>query len=142
VYFISKKSCPCSCEKYNSSFLCIALLVHCSHFEPTGHSLRHAGIQVDKDHHEVKFKESVQKSISGHEHDNFDLPPYIVPGTPEEQHYRMAHPKGFQPVNGANPTFATGSTPAHFAAQQGKLEDLMEHVSKDKNVIHHKDVNG
>lgn len=117
---------------------------HCihSHFEPTGHSLRHAGIHVPDDHHEVKFKESQEKVLSGHEHDHDGLPPYIVPGTPEEQHYREQHPGGYKKVNGRNPSFATGSTAAHFAAQQGKLEDLKAHIHNDKNVINHKDQNG
>lgn len=97
---------------------------------------------MDEDHHAVKFKESLEKKISGHENDQDGLPPYIVPGTPEERHYRAMNPNGYAPSNGNNPGFTTGSSPAHFAAQQGKLEDLKAHVHKDKTVIHHRDVNG
>ena len=66
------------------------------HFEPTGHSLRHnakeqAGGEVDVD---AKYKEALERGVGGHEHDNGGLPSYIVPGTPEDSHWRAQHPNG------------------------------------------------
>jgi hypothetical protein len=61
------------------------------HFEPIGHSLRHnikteSGGDVDK-----KYRDALQRGSGGHES---DLPSYIVAGTPEEDHWRLAHPQG------------------------------------------------
>jgi prolyl 4-hydroxylase len=112
-----------------------------SHFEPTGHSLRHAGMEFASDI-EAQYKKSAEDGRSGHEHDQDGLPPYIIPGTPEEKHYRELHPNGYKAITGRNPSFGTGSTPAHFAAQQGHLEDLKLHLHNDADVIHKKDENG
>jgi prolyl 4-hydroxylase len=61
------------------------------HFEPNGHSLRHntkteSGGDVDK-----KYRDALQRGSGGHES---DLPSYVVAGTPEEEHWRQAHPDG------------------------------------------------
>merc|ERR1712174_29093 len=54
------------------------------HFEPTGHSLRHHGIEhEEKDVHE-EYAEAKKKGISGHESDHHGLPAYIKQDTPWE----------------------------------------------------------
>lgn len=112
------------------------------HFEPTGHSLRHnAKLDKEKDVHS-KYRLATALGFGGHENENSDhngLPPYIIPGTPEETNWRRSHPTGHkQNVD----TFTTGSTPVHFAAQKGDLSTLKKHISKSKESVHVKDKNG
>lgn len=110
------------------------------HFEPTGHSLRHGAGAGSGDHVDKKYRDSATKGIGGHESDHSGLPPYIIPGTPEEKHWRSTHPGGYAPQKKSS--FTTGSTDAHEAAKNGKLDDLHDHVKKDKGVVHKKDANG
>jgi hypothetical protein len=64
------------------------------HFEPNGHSLRHnAKTDAGSDVHE-KYRDALQRGVGGHENEQPGLPSYIVPGTPEETHWRAAHPQG------------------------------------------------
>lgn len=64
------------------------------HFEPVGHSLRHnAATDAGEDVHE-KYRDALKRGVSGHETDQDGLPPYVVPGTPEEKHWRRTHPTG------------------------------------------------
>ena len=59
-----------------------------------GHSLRHnARIAMENDVH-AKYKADTAKGFGGHENDNSGLPPYIIPGTPEEANWRRSHPSG------------------------------------------------
>jgi len=109
------------------------------HFEPTGHSLRHnmameAEMDVDK-----KYRDALERGVGGHEGDHDGLPPYLIPGTPEESHWRQQHPSGrkSQPRS-----FTTGSTEAHYAAQSGNLEGLQEAIKKKKTIVNAKDENG
>jgi hypothetical protein len=87
-----------------------------------------------------QYKESFKRGLGGHESDHSGLPPYIVPGTPEENHWRRDHPNGYDSTN--TDTFTTGSTGAHVAAQKGDLKYLTSEVSKEKDVVNKKDKNG
>lgn len=110
------------------------------HFEPTGHSLRHNARmeqeQMDKDQ---KYRDALERGVGGHENDNSGLPPYILTGTPEEDHWRMTHPGGFKSKRRSS---TTGSTVAHLAAQGGDLEALKREVQGKKNAVNAKDKNG
>lgn len=110
------------------------------HFEPTGHSLRH-NLKVEdeaKDVHQ-KYKDATARGIGGHEHDNEGLPPYLIAGTPEEQHWRQMHPSGYK---SQKKSFTTGSTFAHTAARKGMLEDVEAEIKKQKDIVNAKDANG
>jgi hypothetical protein len=64
------------------------------HFEPVGHSLRHnAKTDAGEDVH-AKYRDALSRGVSGHENDQDGLPSYIIAGTPEETHWRKAHPSG------------------------------------------------
>jgi prolyl 4-hydroxylase len=108
------------------------------HFEPVGHTLRHndktAGIQD-------KNQVATARRASGHEVDQgeSDLPPYIIPGTPEESNWRRYHPSG---KRSEQRSFTTGSTSIHLAAQNGDLETIKRAVAKDKSVLSQTDSNG
>jgi prolyl 4-hydroxylase len=87
-----------------------------------------------------KYRESLKKGSGGHESANSGLPPYIVPGTPEEKHWRRDHPRGYDSTN--TDTFTTGSTGAHVAAQKGDLDGLTSEITKKKDLVNQKDKNG
>lgn len=109
------------------------------HFEPTGHSLRH-NLQMDGngDVH-AKYREAIEKGHGGHENDNEGLPPYIIPGTPEDAHWRESHPSGYKdPKKG----LTTGSSPIHLAAQEGRLDDIKTMLEEDKSLLNKRDSNG
>jgi len=111
------------------------------HFEPTGHSLRH-NMGLDPQQHDVDeaYRNSFENLQAGHEHENDALPPYIVPGTPEDSRWRRSHPEGFNKKKATS--FTTGSSPAHVAAQAGDLNALKTHVGKDKHLVNKQDANG
>ncbi|CAB9496506.1 repeat domain-containing protein 42 [Seminavis robusta] len=120
------------------------------HFEPTGHSLRHeekleeeqkARMAKEKktDSWVSQYKLASKMGFGGHENDNSGLPPYIIPGTPEESNWRRSHPSGH---NENFDSFTTGSTPVHFAAQKGDLGAIKKHVHAAKESINAKDKNG
>ena len=110
------------------------------HFEPQGHTLRHhnhetdAGEDVNK-----KYRDSLSRGSGGHENEQNGLPSYILPSTPEEEHWRKTHPNGQKSKNNS---FTTGSTVAHLAAQGGDIERLKDEVTKKKDLITAKDKNG
>mmetsp|Transcript_110502 Transcript_110502/g.165388 ORF Transcript_110502/g.165388 Transcript_110502/m.165388 type:complete len:484 (-) Transcript_110502:266-1717(-) len=109
------------------------------HFEPVGHSLRHnAETDAGGDVHK-KYRDALKRGAGGHEVDESGLPPYIIPGTPEEDHWRRAHPSGNKSKRKSS---TTGSTVAHLAAQGGDIEALKGEVTKRKEIIHTKDENG
>lgn len=88
-----------------------------------------------------RYKDASESGFGGHENDNSatGLPPYIIPGTPEEEHWRASHPQGHKSKRA---TSGTGSTLAHAAAQQGNLEELQKEVNKKKDVVNARDQNG
>jgi prolyl 4-hydroxylase len=111
------------------------------HFEPTGHSLRHSADVEDlgqKDVHE-RYKDALARGFGGHENENSGLPPYLLPGTPEENHWRKQHPSGHK---SQQKSFATGTTTAHVAAQKGSLGELKAEINRKKDAIHARDENG
>jgi prolyl 4-hydroxylase len=111
------------------------------HFEPTGHSLRH-NIKLEEEAHgdvDAKYKKALARGVGGHESDNSGLPPYIRPGSPEEEHWRQSHPAG---QKSQQKTFTTGSTSAHLAAKEGEVEVLHEEIKKKKDIVNAKDANG
>lgn len=88
-----------------------------------------------------QYKDSSERGFGGHENDNSGsgLPPYVIPGTPEEKHWRASHPQGDKSQL-TSPT--TGSTFAHAAAQQGKVKELQREIQKKKEIVNARDQNG
>lgn len=73
-----------------------------------------------------------------------DLPPYVIPGSPEEDFWRSENPQGY---NGGGQQdmkkkFQTGSTVAHMAAQQGDLRAIRDILKKSTDLINAQDSNG
>lgn len=69
-----------------------------------------------------------------------DLPPYLIPGSEEEEHWRRANPNGHKLLKQRK--FDTGSTDAHIHAREGKLEELKAAVKYLPEVINASDNNG
>jgi prolyl 4-hydroxylase len=69
-----------------------------------------------------------------------DLPPYVIPGSPEEANWRKNNPNGH--VIMGNKRFATGSTLAHHYASLGDIDSLQRHLDKQPQHINMKDNNG
>lgn len=71
-----------------------------------------------------------------------DLPPYVIPGSPEEPEWRAKNPEGHQIVGGRQ--FTTGSTEAHRLAGEKttKIEELAAFLDKHEEAVTHRDVNG
>jgi len=88
------------------------------HFEPTGRSLR--------------------PDIE--DYDEFDLPPYILRGSPEEANYREEHPGGWK-INSPSVTEMELSE-GHEAAIEGDVEQLEKLAKEKRHLLHEKDVNG
>lgn len=113
------------------------------HFEPVGHSLRHnaeeaRGLEAAHD----KYRDSLSRGHGGHENAMSDgLPPYVLPGTPEEKHWRLQHPDGHKSKRNSATT-GSQQTIAHMAAQSGNLGLLTIEVTKNKSVVNAKDRNG
>jgi len=83
--------------------------------------------------------EPVQK-IGGQVEYTGDLPPYVIPGSPEEPNWRRAHPQGHKIMG--DKAFTTGSTEAHQAAGAGDLDDLKKTLDKDAHLVNVRDKNG
>jgi len=117
------------------------------HFEPTGHSLRHDAKEAAQ---EAAKGAQYKKGTGGHEADMTDgLPPYITRGTPEEDRWWRAHPSQKNKGGGSTshrekkePSFTTGSTPAHKAAQDGDAKELLQVIDKLEHLLDAKDANG
>jgi prolyl 4-hydroxylase len=69
-----------------------------------------------------------------------DLPPYLLPGSPEEPNWRSRNPDGHEIAPGRE--FTTGSTDAHFYVKSGNLEKLKETLDKHANLVNVRDTNG
>jgi prolyl 4-hydroxylase len=71
-----------------------------------------------------------------------DLPPYIIPGSPEEAFWRSENPEGYQRSGTPQKTFRTGSTVAHMAAQTGDYDALSRILEAKVQLVHAEDENG
>jgi prolyl 4-hydroxylase len=69
-----------------------------------------------------------------------DLPPYLIPGSPEEKNWRRSNPNGHKIVGSR--AFATGSTEAHHHASKGDLEQLQRILDKNADLVNVRDKNG
>lgn len=69
-----------------------------------------------------------------------DLPPYLIPGSPEEPNWRRSHPNGHKLLKDRQ--FTTGSTEAHQAASAGDFESLQNIIVKNPSLITVRDKNG
>jgi prolyl 4-hydroxylase len=74
--------------------------------------------------------------------DESDLPPYLIPNSPEENFWRQEHPEGYQRHGEYKETFQTGSTVAHAAAQTGNLHALSKILEKKPTLVSAQDENG
>lgn len=114
------------------------------HFEPTGHSLRHNAKDAapKKDvHHEYTL--ATARGMAGHEaSDETGLPPYVMPGTPEEKNWRASHPDGYHKDHRSVRSFATGSMDIHKMAGSGDLEGLKMATKGKKKLAEDEDSNG
>jgi hypothetical protein len=87
-----------------------------SHFEPIGP----VGGEVD-------FKDG-------------ELPPYVIPGSPEEKNWWASHPAGHKLLKHGG--FDTGSTEAHRHAQKGEIAKLKEVLDANPKMVNKRDSNG
>ena len=94
------------------------------HFEPTGRTI---------------FNETESRDLNEAASKNNDLPPYIIPGTPEEAVWRRENANGH---GGSKKTFGTGSLEAHHAAQHGDVGLLTRLVGEQKHLATAEDANG
>jgi len=111
-------------------------------FEPVGHSLRHNAEQARglQEAHE-KYRDSLARGFGGHENEVDGLPPYIIPGTPEETNWRQAHPDGARSKRNSATT-GSQQTIAHLAAQSGNVDQLKWEVKTNKESVKARDENG
>ena len=70
---------------------------------------------------------------------NGDLPPYLLPGSPEEPVWRQRNPKGHV-LTGRS--FTTGSNDAHLFASSGDIASLEKYLNDHPQSIHQTDKNG
>jgi len=69
-----------------------------------------------------------------------DLPPYLIPGSPEEKYWRRKHPKGWKVMQ--NPEFTTGTTEAHHFAVKMDVTSLERVLNMHERYANAKDANG
>ena len=93
-----------------------------------------------EDAHE-KYRDSLARGVGGHENEVDGLPSYIVPGSPEESHWRQTHPGGARSKRNSATT-GSQQTVAHLAAQLGNLEALQKEVNTNKGAVKARDENG
>lgn len=83
--------------------------------------------------------EPIQK-INGPVEYTGDLPPYVIPGSAEEQNWRRHNPDGHKIIDGRG--FTTGSTDAHHYARNGDIESLKAAIDRDAKLVNARDKNG
>ena len=91
------------------------------HFEPTGRKLSH--------HNEDYIDEL----------DGF-FPPYIIPGSPETDNWKLRNPYGWK--NSSPAAAAVEAPAAHRAAIAGDVDSMKELAKTDKKMLHAMDQNG
>jgi prolyl 4-hydroxylase len=68
-----------------------------------------------------------------------DLPPYVIPGSLEEPHWRERHPDGHKYLNSK---FTTGSTELHSFSAKADIANIQRVLDKHENLINVRDANG
>ena len=69
-----------------------------------------------------------------------DLPPYLIPGSPEEENWRMRNPHGHKIMQ--TQSFPDGTTDAHRDASGGNIDDLKAYLENNEASVNAKDANG
>lgn len=69
-----------------------------------------------------------------------DLPPYVIPGSPEEENWRAHNRDGHKILKGQE--FTEGANEAHRAALEGNLNVLTEVVEAHEDYVSARDANG
>ena len=95
------------------------------HFEPTGKALHATNNDYLNELEELD-----------------GLPPYIVPGSPEEQNWRQRNPGGWNKPTPSAPIQQVHSPEGHLAAATGDVDRLTAIAEKNRKALHAKDVNG
>jgi len=82
--------------------------------------------------------------VGGDEWDNEELPPYVIPGSPEESNWKKAHPDGYSLPNNKNNAkkLTPGQVNAHFLAAEGPLEKLKVNIKANPEHVNVRDANG
>merc|ERR1711983_142186 len=113
------------------------------HFEPTGHTLRHHGIESETKDVDKQYEEAVENKLAGHESDHHGLPVYLMEKTPWEGRWRRENGQyDWEPTLEQDAGFTTGSTNAHSAAMNGNVSALQEIANVDPQQLHAADANG
>lgn len=68
------------------------------------------------------------------------LPPYVIPGSPEEDNWWASNPSGHKLLK--NGGFDTGSTEAHRHAQAGEIDKLRGILDANPKLVNKRDANG
>lgn len=68
-----------------------------------------------------------------------DLPPYLIPGSFEEPHWRSRNPNGHQLLHN---TFTTGSTDLHVHAQNSDYDKIERSLNENEHLVNLPDKNG
>lgn len=69
-----------------------------------------------------------------------EIPPYVIPGSPEEPNWRMRNPNGH--VIMKTQSYTLGTTEAHRAAGEGNLQELTESITHHEEYVNARDANG
>lgn len=113
------------------------------HYEPVGHSSRHHNHDTTSSLDEgisSQYRKAIQEGTGGHEAASDaanGLPPYLLPDSPEESHYREEHSQHDIPQGDS-----TDQTLAHTLAAEGRINELIELIEEEKHLIHATDANG
>jgi prolyl 4-hydroxylase len=84
--------------------------------------------------------EPLGPSDSDMEYGTSDLPPYIIPGSPEEENWRSQNPDGYVIMESGS--FVNGTTEAHYAASEGDLDLLTSEIDLYEEHVNARDSNG
>ncbi|CAB9496500.1 Ankyrin Repeat [Seminavis robusta] len=69
-----------------------------------------------------------------------DLPPYLIPGSEEEDNWRRANPNGWKATR--RNSYDYGSTEAHVLANRGNALSLNKALDNNRELVHARDDNG
>jgi len=89
----------------------------------------------------IHFQPTGQHLVDGgwEELDDF-LPPYLVPDSPEEEHWTRQNPNGWK--KDWPSAAAVGKLPAHAAADRGDVVALEDLAAENERSLHIRDQNG